>query len=245
MSKIPCSGDKIEGIIVLENSLGKSSEIISKSQNSENIVREYLVNGIQQIAEKMPPEIDRHKDFWTGKHRDYFWQFEQYGKKLEKNTREQYRGYFMVEKEDLPELIQILRELGVERKRINKDLNFKWLLASNFLTSPESESGNFYGKYFKLKETDPIAVIYADSNEGIQEIIQTITTNPRWREKIRKISEKRSQPKIKSRRPGTNAYIDPGGYEWRAICYNDKPGISENEAADLDWREQKNGDYTI
>jgi hypothetical protein len=50
---------------------------------------------------------------------------------------------------------------------------------------------------------------------------------------------------IGPRRPGTNAFIDSLGKEWRSLNYNDQPGYSEHQAADDQWREKKIGTPSI
>lgn len=200
-----------------------------------------LSQRIQQIAENPPDNIDCCTQFASGKFK-CFWQAEQYGPELEKKSDDVFRGYFMTEIEDIPELVHILREVAIERKQIGKSFEFKWLLASNCLTSPEFKKDNYYGIYHNSKETDPSAVIYADTAEEIQETIRFVTQNTRWKDRMKRMSDERSRPLIKHRRPGTNAYIDETGYEWRGICYNNKPGYSESEAKDPNWRENKQGE---
>lgn len=196
----------------------------------------------QEKIKKLIQEINQGKNykgiFSTAD--KYLWQIEGYGNKLKNESDDLYRGYLMVEKENIPAMVEILREIAKEKVKQNKNLSFKWLIGKGDVNRINKEKS--YGEYENLQDPDPRIVIYGDTAENIQDIIKELTTDTRWAESIRKLSEKRSG---KARRPGTNAYIDPEGREWRVINYNDKPGYSEDEAKDVDWRNKKLGSKSV
>jgi len=157
----------------------------------------------------------------------------------------------MIEPQDFSKAIDILKSVGSKRKDEGKRLDFKWLL----MTIPPGitqeqwveyiqNNGNF-GKYDGLELTSPRIVIYGDDAAEVQEILLSLAENPDW-EKIEKnrVDTAGGKSENAPRRPGTNAFIF-NKREWRSLNWNNKAGYSEDEAADPDWRKEKEGGKTV
>jgi hypothetical protein len=185
----------------------------------------------------------------------FYWQEVIFGPGHRNSSEQAYRGYLMIEPEDFPRALDILRKIGSERKKQGKSLDLKWLR----MTYPEDQFIQYLqdqtktGSYKELKITDPRIVIYGDTAEEVQEILGTIVANPEYKKVWDEIEANRIKKcggKLENapRRPGTNAF-ESAGHEkdqgWRSINYNNNPGYSEAEAADPDWRASKVGAKSV
>ena len=176
------------------------------------------------------------------------WQQVRYGEGTKgKDDQEIYRGYIMVEPQRIPLALGILSTVAEQRKNQGKSTEFKWLLktedpdwinkAANGQWQPKE-----IGEYPYLKPDDPRIAIYANSMQDIQEILRTLVQEPQWlRIEEERIQKYGGHP---PRRPGTNSFIDEAGREWRSLNFNDKPGLSESEAQNPQWRSLKTGTPT-
>lgn len=172
----------------------------------------------------------------------FLWQEVIYGPERKRNGDNCYKGYLMIEPEDMPEALQILAGIGSYRQAAGKSLDFKWLL--NTYDRSAAFDPRVVGTY-KLAPTDPRIALYADTPEEILEILSALAANPRWQAlEQKRVDKMGGTPAYAPRRPGTNAYIDASGKEWRSLNYNNKPGYSEDEARDPNWRNAKQGANT-
>ncbi|MBI3069768.1 MAG: protein kinase [Candidatus Levybacteria bacterium] len=174
------------------------------------------------------------------------WQEVIYGPKRIKNGDNCFRGYLMVEPENMDLVLIGLRKLAEKRQKEGKRTDFKWLLASDKEVSKTgTRIDNLIGSYPELKPTDGRIVIYGDALDEVKEILAGIATDPWWQEvEQHRVAKFGGLPENAPRRPGTNSFVDASGKEWRTLNYNDKPGYSEDEAADPDWRAKKAGTKT-
>lgn len=175
------------------------------------------------------------------------WQEVRFGEGLKGSDNQQYRGYLMVEPAKFPIALAILAKTAEERKARGKTTEFKWLLKTedpdwiDKITRNEWKQKEI-GEYPHLKPGDPRIALYADSPQDIQNILNSLAQNPQWKtiEEDRAKASEGSAP----RRPGTNSFLDPSGKEWRSLNYNNKPGLSEWEAKNPQWRDLKVGTPT-
>ncbi|GEM_PF-5517539 len=204
-------------------------------------------NRLKKLAQNK--EIELHEGQTAGK---YWWQQVTFGSLPQKDSDHLFRGYLMVDPHDMIFAVHGLELLAEERKKQGKTTDFKWLkmtfppdLPADQRASYGSNANNI-GNYPNLNPTDPRIVIYADNPSDIQEILQALSANPTFLNVVEqnRIKKYGGKPENAPRRPGTNAFVDTNGREWRSLNFNDKPGYSEDEAADPDWRDRKIGSRT-
>ena len=205
-----------------------------------------LSNSLQEIDNHFieardKQEIEVSEDYTTGA--KFIWQEVTYGPSRTLNSDNCYRGYLMIEPEDMPKVLPILIQLGEQRKAGGKRLDFKWLKRTFSYSGTATKITNI-GQYQELNPTDPRIAIYGDTQEEVQEILATLANNPEWQSIESKRTNKFGGTERTPRRPGTNAVII-NGTEYRSLNYNDKPGYSEDEAQDTNWRAQKQGTPTV
>ncbi len=181
----------------------------------------------------------------------FLWQHVTYGDSLQKHSDDLYRGYAMIEPEDMPKALDILMHIGEQRKAEGKNTDFKWLVMTypkhgnaadmaQYVSNPDN-----VGQYNELTSTDPRIAVYADEQSEIQEILRTLAETPEWKEiEVNRIKRNGGKPENTPRRPGTNAFTH-NGREYRSLNYNNQPGYSESEAADPNWRDNKTGSKTV
>lgn len=177
------------------------------------------------------------------------WQRIAYGPERLKDSHNSYRGYLMVNPTDFPQVLEVLQRVAIQRSQNNKTTEFKWLLASGPTREHIYDDGLQIGKYLELEASDSRIVITADSSSEIKEILTALSIQPEWKtiELNRNDQFKLTLPRA-PRRTGTHALIVEQGkrrVEWRSLNYNDKPGYSENEAQDPNWRDHKDGMATL
>lgn len=176
-----------------------------------------------------------------------YWQQVKFGEGVKGTDEQLYRGYLMVEPEKLPLALGMLAKVAEDRKARGKTTEFKWLLKTeepdwiNKITSGQGKPKDI-GDYSNLKPEDPRIALYADAPQDILNILNALAQNRQWNT----IEENRNSKYNgkASHRPGTNAFIDPSGREFRSLNYNDKPGYSEDQAMTPYWRMQKAGTPT-
>jgi len=74
------------------------------------------------------------------------WQVVRYGRELINEDSRLYRGYVMIEPEDLPKVLRLLDQIGRSRLQKGQTTQFKWMLKKD---SPEFMTNRDY----KIKET--------------------------------------------------------------------------------------------
>ncbi|OGK19342.1 hypothetical protein A3G67_00365 [Candidatus Roizmanbacteria bacterium RIFCSPLOWO2_12_FULL_40_12] len=176
-----------------------------------------------------------------------YWQQVRYGEDLGEHDADLYRGYLMAEPQDFPQALDALAKIAHDRLQTGKTTMFKWLLSSEIremiarATSEEAMLQDI-GGYDNLKPEHPRIVLYAKDPKEILEILQGLAKDQRWDQ----IEQSRNEANGGSapRRPGTNAFIDTSGKEWRSLNYNDAKGYSERQADDPSWRDKKAGSAT-
>jgi len=178
----------------------------------------------------------------------YIWEEVIYGPEMTKGSDELYRGYLMIEPEDMSRVLAILRTLGNIRRGRGQRLDFKWLQMTRPAFPTDEERNRYladinnFGKYNQLEPTDPRIAIYGETSEEIQQILTELVKNSYW-QYVESGRLTKFLGAIPPRRPGTNAFIYKD-QEYRTLNFNDHPGYSENEAADPNWRDKKNGSHT-
>ena len=154
----------------------------------------------------------------------------------------------MIEPEDMSRVLAILRTLGNIRRGRGQRLDFKWLQMTRPAFPTDEERNRYladinnFGKYNQLEPTDPRIAIYGETSEEIQQILTELVKNSYW-QYVESGRLTKFLGAIPPRRPGTNAFIYKD-QEYRTLNFNDHPGYSENEAADPNWRDKKNGSHT-
>lgn len=179
---------------------------------------------------------------------NFKWQQVRYGEGVKGKSDQLYRGYLMVESEAFPLALGILARIARERKTQGKTTEFKWLLKTeepdwiDKVISGQDWKPKEIGDYQYLNPEDPRIALYADTLQDVRDILSTLVQHPQWQgiEEIRNRKYGGNAP----RRPGTNSFQDASGKEWRSLNYNDKRGLSELEAKDPQWRDQKQGIQT-
>lgn len=242
--------DRVADIGDRLNLLSKGVEAVAgDSDNSRRLNEEHdrlLTTVLQNIRENFESlaregEARVSQPFITAN--KYAWQEVAFGSPRTKGSDYLYRGYLMVEPDYMPKALQILTRVARERASQGKGTDFKWLMATQSSIPARSDMG----KYNYLHPQDPRIALYGDEQRDVAEVLAALAENPDWQ----KIEANRFDharlfgDNIPPRRPGTNAYIDPTGVEWRTLNYNNRPGYSENEAADPDWRDIKMGTPTV
>lgn len=175
------------------------------------------------------------------------WQQITYGKGTKPENEQLYRGYLMVEPENFPLALEILSNTAEQRKVQGKTTEFKWLLKTeepgwtDRMANGQSKPKEI-GEYPYLRPEDPRIALYGDGPQDIQEVISALAKHPQWQtieaSRIKALAGKAP------RRPGSNSFIDTSGHEWRTLNYNNKPGYSEDEAKNPQWRDLKAGTPT-
>lgn len=188
--------------------------------------------------------VDRVRIMTVG---NSIWQEVGFGESLKGNDNQQYRGYLMVEPAKFPLALAILAKTAEERKARGITTEFKWLLKTEDPDWIDKATKNAWkpkeiGEYPHLKPEDPRIALYADTPQDILNILNALAQNPQWKT-IEEDRAKTSEGKA-PRRPGTNSFIDPSGHEWRSLNYNNKPGYSEWEVKNPNWRGLKVGTPT-
>lgn len=184
----------------------------------------------------------------------YWWQDIIYGPRRESEGDENktYRGYLMIEADDFPAALELLKTIGEKRKGEGKRLDFKWLLMTypnltdinkwgEFLSNPDN-----IGRYDNLELGHPRIVIYGDSSTEIEEILISLVETSDWQEiETNRIKACGGRPENAPRRPATHAF-EHKGVSYRSLNWSkDVTGVSEDEAADPNWRDKKDGLKTV
>ncbi|MBI2596082.1 hypothetical protein HYW46_05110 [Candidatus Daviesbacteria bacterium] len=199
-------------------------------QALRNLNRELLLASETLRREQENGEAKLSKVYPTGG--KFLWQEVTYGPDRRLDGDHCFRGYLMIEPEDMPKVLSILTRVGRARKTQGKSLDFKWLL--NTWDKTYNYDPSNVGRY-ALEPTDPRIALYADSTQQIREVLSVLAANPEWQAiEQRRIDKMGGRLENAPRRPGTNAYIDTTGREWRSLNFNDQPGYSEDEAHDPD-----------
>ncbi len=174
------------------------------------------------------------------------WQLVRYGPKRENlyggNALEweTFRGYLMVEPPDFIKALDILDEVGRGRRAIGKRLEFKWLTGVY-----EPGKAIQMGSYDGLLSDDPRIVVYEDSTEEVQAILQEVASDPRYLDlEENRVKARGGRPENAPRLPGTSVFVDNVGREFRSLDYNLMGGYSE-DAAMGDWRSRNIGSKTV
>jgi hypothetical protein len=111
---------------------------------------------------------------------DSWWQQVIYGKPIPGKNFQLYRGYLMIEPEDLPEALQIVSNLAQKREQEGKSTEFKWLLKTEQekWMQKETTDPNFVrtelGDYQYLEPTDPRLVLYSNNTDDIQHMLRQL-----------------------------------------------------------------------
>ena len=181
-----------------------------------------------------PMEKPRSKDGMNGRRviisgePNYMFQGRTYGKELSKKDEELFRVYFQVEKEDIPKVVGILKEVGTKRGQRGEGLNFKYLAAK--FEKNDFPTGMTSGVYKNLTDEDPRVVVYFESKDERVKFLRELLSDEGYHNQIVEFSNKRRNPdgSYKARRPGSNSFFDSKtGEELRAINYTEG-GFSED-----------------
>lgn len=169
-----------------------------------------------------------------------------YGKETSAADEDLFRVYFQVEIEDIPRMVEILKEMGEDRAQTGEGIDFKFLLGA---AQKPDFSDYQSGDYHNLEDGDPRVVAYFDSPEQQKGFIRELLENPQYKKDLIAMSEKRKNPdgSLKARRPGSSVWYDnKTGEELRAINYT-KGGHSRDvvrrHGVD-DWRKHVRGRFT-
>lgn len=267
--KVRGSSGEIESGWIFK-SFGKALAIVEKEDQGEVLrnfipLNEFRSYQIEQEtvteAKDIRPWIQRWRDKFRalqmeGKINDIKegflgncnWQQVRYGEAHLEKGEGRYRGYLMVEPENIPLALAILSSRAEGRKLQGKTTEFKWLLKTEDEDWVDKAlEGKFtpkdLGEYQLLAPEDPRIVIYADTVDEVKEILKLLAENPQWQgiEDRRRAKFGGNPP----RRPGTNSFIDEKSLEWKSLNWNDQRGYSENEARDPNWRVKKTGTSTV
>jgi hypothetical protein len=151
-----------------------------------------------------------------------------------------FRGYLMIEPEDLFDALHVLTETAIPGRNVQW-FGFKFLVNCSLAAHHNSQLGQFRG----VPREIALVVIYCESDDEVKRVLARLAAHPTWAnfEKHR-IGACGGHAENAPRRPGTNAFRDASGQEWRTLCYNDVPGYSEDEAANRHWRALKCGTRT-
>lgn len=223
-------------------------EIDEKRRQRLNIEVDRFASAFERMHEN--GMVEECESFPTGGR--FVWQGVRYGPEHVKDSDNSYRGYLMVEAEDIPGALNAVARIARERKAQGKTTEFKWLVMTHPPFQDPGEWAPFvkdvqnFGAYTGLDARDPRIVIYGDSVDEVKEILTDLSQQAEWHG----IEGRRNQAfggRPAPRRPGTNAFIEQarGGREWRSLNYNEKPGYSEAEASDPEWRSRKEGSPSV
>lgn len=227
----------------VEQSPDDTLELDVVTDHQEEEKREYLAKKVTDLKKSIEDmrrdgDVDLALSFTTAGGR-FTWQQVGMGKYPDKDGGDLFRGYCMIEPEDIPQAVEILLKLGKDRLQSGKSTNFKWLLKRDRTGLAMDGMDEELGDYQTLEKTDPRIAIYADDPREIRDILSALSRDPHWQD-----MEQRRVAVAADRRPGTNAFVD-GGREYRSLNYNEVPGYSEDQADDPSWRERKVGTPTI
>ena len=180
---------------------------------------------------------------------NFQWQLVRYGIVSAKRDEELFRGYLMVEPESFPIALAILAYTARARKIQGKATEFKWLLKTEEpgFTKRVANGEEFVlkecGEYPYLAPEDPRIVLYGGKVDEIREVLTALSQHPQWQqiEDVRRVKFGGNPP----RRPGTNSFLGNTRLEWKSLTWNDKPGFSETQSSDPNWRMKKLGTPTV
>ncbi len=150
-----------------------------------------------------------------------------------------WRGYLMVEEEDIPQAVRLLLKIASTRTKKGLPTKFKWLVGYK---NPDDEIDEHIGDYSMLDDEVGRVVIYGQTQEEIKEILTALSQLSEWQE-----IEKRRRDNRPVRRPGTSALeleINGKKEEFRTLCYGEAQGFSEYAAVDPLWRFTRKGYFT-
>ncbi|QQG44216.1 MAG: hypothetical protein HYW86_05150 [Candidatus Roizmanbacteria bacterium] len=219
----------------------ETEEAQSVIEDNPGDLKEVIRDRYDQFEEKARNGEIQENLFSTGVDNKFKWQRIVYGSPIKSDSDHAFRGYLMIEPEDFPGVLDLLMKVGEERKKRHDRLDFKWLMGAYKV----GETNKELGKYDGLLPTDARVAIYGDSQVEIEEILKRLADDPRWQEfENNRIKKSGGKPENAPRRPGTNA-LKYKLNEFRSLNYNNKPGYSEHEAADPNWRDNKVGDKTV
>lgn len=147
-----------------------------------------------------------------------------------------WRAYLQVELDDIPRMVEILKEMGNDMAIRGESLDFKFLYA----TSADLTKGVTPGEFPGLKEGDPRIAVYFKNKDKRQAFIREL--KEKYYQDMVDMARKREG---KARRPGASVTYDTRtGKEFRHIEVLDQPGHSSEVAADPNWRKKVHGMVT-
>lgn len=144
----------------------------------------------------------------------------------ERLARTDFRGYLMVEPENMEEALRIMLKVAAKREDKGKALFIKLLTRRSYDRVSPSEVESF-GEYKDLDITDPRMVIYGDSPDELRDVMEDVVREG-WGNIER--TRKRLAKGVK-RGNDTNYFTDRKGRVWQSLNWNDFYGSTESRAS--------------
>src|SRR3989344_4999642 len=222
----------------------KPKEAPKKKENTLNKSLQSVAHNLRELAKS--GDIKLGEVFPTlGK---YNWQSVLYGSEQLRDSDNSFRGYLMIDSQDIPQAMNLLMRVATQRVLEGKRTHFKWLQSIHPINSPDYlkfiQDDKNLGTYTGLNPTEPTIALYGDRLEEVREILESLAQIPEWQTIEAHRAAAFGGAEHAPRRPGTNILI-VNGQEYRSLNFNDQPGYSEEEAQDPNWRDQKEGSATV
>ncbi len=131
-----------------------------------------------------------------------------------------YRGYLMVEPEDMVRALGVLLRVASRRMQMGKRTDFKLLTKKN---GPPADKFEDFGKYENLEITDPRIVLYGNTSLEVRDVMEDIV-----REGWDELEASRLQKAGDVKRDSACEYFtDQNSRVWRTLNWNNFAGSTE------------------
>lgn len=161
-------------------------------------------------------------------HLGNLWHHLRLGSQRTRTGEQAYRGYAMVEPENMDQAILKLFQVAEQRLRQDKRTEFKWLVSCHAASSSEDREN--LGIYHNLEIDSSRVVIYADKPEEILEIFQGLIDQD-WAEieKARIKAGGGDVVKVPRRSLNSHEFLDDRQRYWRSLNWNDASGHADDQ----------------
>ncbi len=246
---IPIPDDMTAAAIKLEGiDTSKTGKTEEEQQRERRVELGSIVDIIRSLKEK--GEATTNPLFFTGANGEYGWEEVRMGSPVKADSDHAFRGYLMVEPNDIPLAMQILLKKAPQLLAQGQGVDAKFLLMKLPQFADVAERNKYINnrdnlaKYEGLTPEDPRIALYGDSQAAIEAILTVLAEDPQWQDIEQRRLDAFGGSDHTPRRPGTNALVHKGR-EYRSLNYGNIRGYSEDEAADPAWRDKKIGEQTV
>lgn len=167
------------------------------------------------------------------------WQRVQYGEQRKLAIDESFRGYLMVDMEDMPAALEVLKNIAERRAADGKTTDFKWLLRNREIHlqdgtySPDDlafirngENTGIYD-YTGIHSRGTRIVLFADNKENIEDILMDLADSPEWKQfEAHRRSHGNGGNEVPWY-PDTDRLVYPT--KWFTLNYRDTPGYGPTD----------------